>query len=72
MNGHATWLDWPWKLHSILDKSGNVRNEIYRLDTDPQESLDMISDELERAFAMKLDLKKWQESIVKSMNGDDC
>ena len=27
--GHAAWLDWPWKLDHIQDKTGSVVWELY-------------------------------------------
>jgi len=69
--GHAAWLDWPWKLHRIQDKSGNIRWELYRLDQDPQESEDLLSAEPEKSSEMKKNLEEWQRSVVESMNGKD-
>jgi len=71
LNGHAAWLDWPWKLHRIQDKSGSIVWELYRLDEDPQESKDLFSAEWEKASKMKKALEEWQRSVVQSMNGGD-
>jgi hypothetical protein len=71
LKGHASWLDWPWKLHRIQDKSGNIRWEFYHLDDDPQESKDLLNTEPERVAKMKPALEEWQRSVVRSMNGED-
>ena len=69
--GHAAWLDWPWKLHRIHDKEGNIRWELYHLERDPMESEDLVEKERETATKMKPELEAWQTSVVQSMNGLD-
>ena len=71
LKGHAAWLDWPWKLHRIQDKSGDIHWEFYRLDDDPQESEDLFNTEPERVSKMKTALEEWQRSVVRSLNGGD-
>ncbi|MCK5705351.1 MAG: sulfatase-like hydrolase/transferase [Cyclobacteriaceae bacterium] len=71
LKGHAAWLDWPWKLHRIQDKSDTILWEFYRLDDDPTESNNLLNTELERVAEMKTALEEWQLSIVRSMNGED-
>ncbi|UCG28207.1 MAG: sulfatase-like hydrolase/transferase [Bacteroidales bacterium] len=71
LKGHAAWLDWPWKLHRIYKKSGDIQWELYRLDEDPQESLNQLNREPERVSKMKMALEEWQRSVVRSMNGGD-
>jgi hypothetical protein len=68
--GHAAWLDWPWKLHRI-EKNNEVKCELYSLTTDPMEETDVSDQNKERVQQMKLELKKWQESVVHSLNSDD-
>jgi len=69
--GHAAWLDWPWKLHRMEDKSGNVRWELYQLEMDPQEGKDLMEDEAAKAAQMKSELETWQRSVIRSLNGLD-
>ena len=69
--GHAAWLDWPWKLHRIQDKDGEVRWELYHLEKDPMESEDLVGTEPEKAGEMKSGLKAWQGSVIRSMYGMD-
>ena len=69
--GHAAWLDWPWKLHRMEDQAGQVRWELYQLETDPQEAMDLVSMETERVERMKVGLEKWQRSVIRSLNGLD-
>lgn len=69
--GHAAWLDWPWKLHRIADHSNEIRWELYRLDRDSMETIDLLVAEPERAAKMKPDLEEWQRSVIRSLNGRD-
>jgi arylsulfatase A-like enzyme len=71
LTGHAAWLDWPWKLHRIQAKSGNIQWELYRLDKDPQESVNLINVHPDCVSEMKISLEKWQRSVVRSMYGWD-
>ena len=69
--GHAAWLDWPWKLHRIEDKKGNVKWELYDLGSDGYEKVNVIDKYAKRIDLMKKELKVWQESVVDSLNGED-
>jgi arylsulfatase len=69
--GHAAWLDWPWKLHRIEDKDGEVREELYQLEADPMEEKDLAALHRARAAAMRGDLERWLGSVVRSLNGED-
>jgi arylsulfatase A-like enzyme len=69
--GHAAWLDWPWKLHRMEDRTGDVRWELYHLERDPGEERDQLEMEPARAEQMKLGLETWQRSVVRSLNGMD-
>jgi len=69
--GHAAWLDWPWKLHRIHDKKGNIKLELYNLADDPMEKKDLLAQETKRVNAMKSQLEAWLASVVRSLNGKD-
>ena len=70
--GHSTWIDGPWKLHRIADKTGgNVKFELYDLGLDPKEAQDRLAQEPDRAEAMKWQLQAWRQSVIHSLNGDD-
>jgi hypothetical protein len=69
--GHAAWLEWPWKLHRILDNPEKVCWELYDLEEDSMETTNMIDQHGEVAQSMKASLEQWQQSVVKSMNGED-
>ncbi len=69
--GHAAWLDWPWKLHRIESKDGTVKIELYDLTADPQESKDESARQPERVKAMRADLDRWLASVTASLNGTD-
>ena len=69
--GHSAWLDWPWKLHRIQDKTGSVVWELYHLEKDSMESINLIHQEADLAASMGSSLEQWQHSVLNSMNGGD-
>lgn len=69
--GHSAWLEWPWKLHRIHDKSGDIHWELYQLIEDPLERQDRLAAESDRVEMMSIALEEWQKSVVRSMNGED-
>ncbi len=69
--GHAAWLDWPWKLHRIESLTGALRWELYNLEQDSMETLNLAEMEPDRVSAMKASLEDWQHSVIRSMNGED-
>jgi len=69
--GHAAWLDWPWKLHRIHDKNGQIKFELYNLAEDPQEKINLFDQQTGRAESMESELEDWQKSVIHSLNGLD-
>jgi len=69
--GHAAWIDWPWKLHRIQDKSGSITWELYDLEIDSMEQNNVIQVQSEQAASLKIQLEKWQLSVLNSLNGGD-
>jgi len=69
--GHAAWIDWPFKLHKIQDGTGQIKIELYNLVKDSMERNDLFQIDSKRVNSMLLQLEKWQESVVKSLNGKD-
>jgi len=70
--GHSAWVDGDWKLHRIAGKDGqNVRIELYSLAADPEERNDLAVKEAGRAERMRGALEAWQQSVVRSLNGED-
>jgi arylsulfatase A-like enzyme len=69
--GHAAWLDGNWKLHRIANRTGEVRFELYDLAHDMQEKTDLVAKEPARVESMKQQLSTWQQSVVRSLNGED-
>lgn len=68
--GHAAWLDWPWKLHRITDAtSSKPRYELYNLAVDPAEQDDLTGKEASKAQSMRASLEAWQQSVLASLNG---
>lgn len=70
-SGHAAWLDWPWKLHRIQKKNGNVKLELYDLQQDSMESNDLSNELPDRAISMQTALENWMNSVIRSHNGGD-
>ena len=69
--GHAAWLDWPWKLHRIENETGDVVFELYDLESDPDETDNLLSARTTKAEAMAAELSTWQRSVLQSLNGQD-
>jgi arylsulfatase A-like enzyme len=69
--GHAAWLDSNWKLHRIANRTGEVRFELYDLASDMQETTDLAAKEPARVKAMQQQLAAWQQSVIRSLNGED-
>jgi arylsulfatase A-like enzyme len=69
--GHAAWLDWPWKLHRIQAKEGDIRVELYNLAEDPLENEDQVAHRPDHVHSMRSELEAWQASVIHSLNGGD-
>ncbi len=69
--GHAAWLDWPWKLHRIMNNSGAIAWELYNLAQDSLEQNNLVVQEPDRVKYMTESLESWQNSVVHSLNGGD-
>lgn len=69
--GHSAWLDWPWKLHRIQAKDGDVKLELYNLADDPGEKMDLSTEKTDRVKSMRPGLENWLKSVVRSLNGKD-
>jgi len=69
--GHAAWLDWPWKLHRIHSKKGDIKFELYNLADDSAEQNDLATQNADRVNSMKSQLENWLASVVHSLNGRD-
>jgi len=67
--GHAAWLDWPWKLHRIQGKTGDVKLELYNLAEDPGEKRDLVSQHANQVKSMQTELEEWQAAVIRSLNG---
>lgn len=70
--GHAAWRDGRFKLHRIASNKGQQpRFELYDLVADREESRDLAADQPERVATMSRALEAWQQSVVRSLNGED-
>lgn len=65
-SGTSVWIDGSWKL--LQTPNGY---ELYNLEQDPIESLNLSSTEKSKVDQMKVELRNWQESVVRSINGKD-
>lgn len=68
--GHAAWLDWPYKLHRIKTKDED-KYELYHLVNDQMETQNLLEKYPEKVKHLKVALKNWQESVIHSFNGKD-
>jgi arylsulfatase A-like enzyme len=69
--GHSAWLDWPWKLHRIENKDGEIKFELYNLKNGPLEEKNVLDQETAKVGKMKKQLGEWLVSVVNSLNGKD-
>lgn len=78
--GHATLLDWPYKLHT--NPSGGRGKKkgggealpsvlLYDVSKDPKETTDLAAQQPERVAKMTAELKAWQGSVERSFSGAD-
>ncbi|MEQ1858516.1 MAG: sulfatase-like hydrolase/transferase [Chthoniobacteraceae bacterium] len=80
-DGHAAWLDWPYKLHvnptAGRGKKGRKGGEalaatlLYDISKDPKETTDLATREPERVAKMSAALAAWKASVEKSLGGTD-
>ncbi len=71
--GPAAWIDGNFKLHRTASKTGEegVRYLLYDLNADVVEKRDLSEALPERVEAMKKKLEAWQQSVIRSLNGED-
>ena len=70
--GHAAWIDNQYKLHRIPGKDPNVaRYALYDLAADDSETNDLADSMPDRVARMKAELAQWQQSVVRSIAGED-
>jgi hypothetical protein len=69
--GHAAWLDWPYKLHRIQSRAGDLIFELYQLEKDSLEQNNLAASEPAKVNEMLQQLEKWQLSVMQSLNGKD-
>ncbi|NUQ63454.1 MAG: sulfatase-like hydrolase/transferase [Pirellulales bacterium] len=71
--GHAAWIDGAYKLHRI-PKGKDAKQftySLYDIERDPHEENDLADKEPERTARMRGALEAWQQSVVRSLNGED-
>jgi arylsulfatase A-like enzyme len=79
-NAHATWIDWPYKLHlhaSNTKKASKKKSSdlpaalLYDLSKDPKETTDLSAQHPERVKQMTAALQSWHASVRRSLAGED-
>ena len=69
-NGHPV-LKTPNKLHRINTDGDDIKFELYNLETDPDETIDLYDENPEISASLKKELEKWLGSVINSLNGND-
>ncbi len=68
--GHAAWIEGPWKLHRVPVKGG-FRWELYHLEQDPSERRDVAREHPQVVQRLRRRLAAWQSAVLDSLNGKD-
>ncbi|MEX2565490.1 MAG: sulfatase-like hydrolase/transferase [Cyclobacteriaceae bacterium] len=65
-SGSFAWIDEAWKLHQ-----NGSDFELYHLEKDPKEEMNLVEQFPERVKSMKEALYNWQNSVIQSIRGED-
>ena len=67
--GNVAWLEWPWKVH----RRSAMQYLLFNLEDDPLEAKDLAADPAhkERFEKLKITMREWQKSVIRSLNGKD-
>lgn len=69
--GHAAWLEFPWKLHRIVNHNqGREQWKLFQLEQDPGETEDLADRHPEQVEAMAARLEAWQAAVIRDLNGE--
>ena len=68
--GEVAWIDGRYKLRGRI-AAGEAALELFDLEADPHESLDLAAREPERVEGMRAELEAWQASVLESLSGAD-
>ena len=52
-------------------KNGALRQELFDLETDPAEKMNLIEEQRDRAEQLRAKLRAWQDSVLRSLTGAD-
>lgn len=69
--GPAAWVDEQYKLLRPASKDSTAVSSLFDLLKDPQEKSDLAGREPSRVARMESELKAWQASVIRSLNGAD-
>lgn len=69
--GSAAWIDGDYKLLRKASRGGSAGYALFDLARDPQEKNDLAAGQPDRARRMQTQLRSWQQSVIRSLNGED-
>ena len=69
--GPAAWIDGQYKLLRPASKQGTAASSLFDLLQDPRERSDLAGRQPQRVARMESELRAWQTSVVRSLNGED-
>lgn len=69
--GSRSIIDGRYKLLVQDQKKGDAKSELFDLESDPGEKTDLAAEKPEIAGALAGKLRQWQESVLKSLVGED-
>jgi len=70
-HGPRAIIDGHFKLVIHEQKQGLPRHELFNLDADPAEKSNLITQHPETAVKLQIQLREWQQSVLKSLSGAD-
>ena len=51
--------------------NGALRQELFDIETDPAEKMNLIEEQRDRAEQLRAKLRAWQDSVLRSLTGAD-
>ncbi|MEM9282679.1 MAG: sulfatase-like hydrolase/transferase [Verrucomicrobiota bacterium] len=69
--GDRAWIDGRYKLFVRDREDGSTNFQLFDLHQDVDESFDLASENIAKVEEMAASLRTWQESVLRSLRGDD-
>jgi arylsulfatase A-like enzyme len=70
-HGPRAIIDGRFKLVIHDQRSGNIKRELFDLESDPAETRNLLAKQSETAERLQIGLRKWQQSVLQSLRGAD-